>query len=162
MRNVHGLSIGWVDTSIGELVRTRAEALTRFTHVLITSIDSSTDLHEVPTVQEVVGRYDGCGFLGRSLKMPAQVVSEITGTFNLFNGFDEVWWFSKEPLLPLPEGVTIVSPLDLREDELPEDLERWMAASGCNLGLGDGIGMNFVTPDATTANYVELSAERAE
>lgn len=162
MRNEHGLSVGWTDTRIGELIHSRAEVLGRFTYVLVTSIDSSTDLRTVPDVKEIVEHYDGCSFVGRGLKVPARVIGDIAGAFNLFSGFDEVWWFEEEPTLPAPDGLAIVAPLDLRVDDLPEGIERWMTATNCGLGVGDGIGMNFVTPDAGIARHLEAIAESAE
>src|SRR5690606_33182538 len=116
------------------------------------------DVCTIPAMKQALERFDECEVVGRGLTMPARIVGDVADAFGLFNGFDEVWWFSQKPRLPLPNAVTIVAPLDLRIDDVPQGLQDWMTASGCHLGLGDGIGMNFATPDATIARYFSVNS----
>ena len=89
--------------------------------------------------------------LGGSHKLTARIGKE----FNLFNGFDEVWLFREVPQFPKPDDVILVAPLDLREDAISHELCRWMHASGCEVGLGDGIGLNYVTREDSVAAILE-------
>jgi hypothetical protein len=54
---------------------------------------------------------------------------------------------------PKPEGVRIVAPCDLSE-EVPTEVADWMWRSGCIAGLGDGVGLNYVTVDERVARLL--------
>ena len=46
------------------------------------------------------------------------------------------------------------------QEDLPVSLLRWMTDWRCRLGLGDGLGLNYITPDEATARLLErLAAE---
>jgi hypothetical protein len=80
---------------------------------------------------------------------------------HLFTGFDEVWCFREEPTLAKPDAVSIVAPLNLSTDAVPGDVADWMKSAGCALGLGDGIGMNYVCRDEQTALLLQALASTA-
>lgn len=66
-----------------------------------------------------------------------------------FTGFDEMWILSGVPERGKPQDIRITSDRPL--SALSEGLTDWMTASGCFVGLGDGIGLNFVTVDERLA-----------
>jgi hypothetical protein len=53
-----------------------------------------------------------------------------------------------------PDDLWIVAPLKIL-DEFPAGLDSWMTNSGCVLGLGDGIGLNYVTTSIEIASAIE-------
>lgn len=155
MRRVDGLSVGWTDTSIGVLVRSGTSLLLPFEYILVTSIDSGTDMREMPTAVGIAQRHSECKFLGSGLVIPAAIVVEVADVFKLFTGFDEIWCFEHDPMVAKPEALSLVGPLNLSTDDVPPSLRIWMAESSCKLGLGDGIGLNFATPDEGIGRAVE-------
>lgn len=159
MRNVNGVTVGWLDTSIGALLTRTDDWLSRFAFVLITSIDSNSQLRQVPAATAIIEQFRKCKFLGNGLLVPTAAMSEIAARFHLFTGFDEVWCFDEEPFSPKPVDLSIVAPLNLDIDEPPPLLSRWLEESNCRLGLGDGIGLNFATPDRETAVVLDRVAK---
>ncbi len=155
MKRMDDLQFGWVDTSIHSLLETQRAIVVSFAYALITSIDSAADLRRLPTGQMIVQRYPQCGFLGTGLVVPIDLLARIGKEFNLFNGFDEVWLFREEPRLLKPDDVILVAPLDLREDAISHELCDWVYESGCEVGLGDGIGLNYVTRENSVAAILE-------
>jgi hypothetical protein len=157
MKTVNNLFVGWLDTSIGSLIRAAPGLLSGYGFVMVTSVDSSTDLVGTPVYTEILRRCDRCLRLGRSLLIPGNQFEEMSSTLNLFNGFDEIWCFNGIPAGDKPHDLWIVAPLNLAEESLPPSLNDWMDRSGCRLGLGDGAGLNYATPDAKTASLLEAS-----
>lgn len=158
MKKRDGFYLGWIDTSIGALLHDEAQLAKRFGAMLVTSIDSSRDLSQVRKAQEVVRRYPECRLLSAGLLVPSNRVAEISAAVKLFTGFDEVWCFDEEPSLAKSNELSLVGPLNLETDEIPTGLTQWMRDSKCRLGLGDGIGLNFVTPDVAVAELLEPAA----
>ncbi len=154
MTHTDGLRFGWVDTSIRQLVETRPAAVT-YAYALITCVDSTTDLSHLKTARAITQRHPQCGFLGTALVIPGELLADIVTEFNLFNGFDEAWFFRNVPQVAKPDDVSLVAPLDLRQEAIPQELRDWMRASGCELGLGDGGGLNYVTLDERVAVVLE-------
>lgn len=162
MKRTDDLNVGWLDTSIGLLLESQDAMFAGYAYVLITRVDSATDLRQVPTARAIIERYPACRFLGGGLVIPAGALAEAGKEFNLFNGFDEAWWFSREPQLPKPDAVFLVAPLDLRDDAVSDQLRDWMRASGCELGLGDGVGLNYVALDESVALELEKNASHLQ
>jgi hypothetical protein len=73
--------------------------------------------------------------------------------YRLFTHFDEVWLFDEAPIEPKPERASLVAPYDLSE-EVPTEVADWMWRSGCIAGLGDGVGLNYVTVDERVARLL--------
>lgn len=65
----------------------------------------------------------------------------------LFYGFDEVWFMEENPFeyegFPKPEDCSITTP-GIIDDEKMDLLQCWMTNNKVILGLGDGVGMNFI------------------
>src|ERR1041384_1359261 len=126
MKRVDGLSLGWIDSGIRELLRTSQGLLAGFPHALITCIDSSRDMLNFQAAYTIMDRYKGARPLGRGLVVPADRLTEIGATFNFFTGFDEVWWFNTEPTIEKPDDIKIVGALNLETDNPPAGLANWM------------------------------------
>jgi hypothetical protein len=151
--------VGWLGTNIRAVLQRDVNLISHFAFVLITSIDSAIDLPTAAVAKRIVEKHPRCGFLGKGLLVPGVDIAEIVEAFDLFNGFDELWCFDSSPTAPKPEDVLIMPPLNVNNDE--EAIRRvasWMMESRCTLGLGDGIGLNFVTIDETIAHILEQLA----
>ena len=155
MKLVNGLSVGWLrDTSIGKLMQSDAPYLSECEFALVTSIDSTSNLRTITTVDTIIQRYPKSRYLGSGVVLPTARLPEVTNEFKLFTGFDEVWFFREDPHWEPPTGLSIVSPLNLEEDEVPPVVFDWMKISNCTLGLGDGIGLNFATSNEDIGKYL--------
>ena len=155
MRIVDGFRFGWTAISIGRLLAVDPTLFTRFGYLLITSIDSSTDVGGLATGYHLLEHCTGCSLLGEGLVVPAAQLAQIAREFNLFNGFDEVWCFDRRPGVAMPTMIALVAPLNVERDPPPHGLEEWMRQSGCTLGLGDGDGLNYVTVMLELAERIE-------
>jgi hypothetical protein len=151
MKFVDSLYVGWVDTSI----RAHTELLPQFGCVLVTSLDSVTNIGTTVVGRRIVDENPGCSFLGDGLVIPGTDIKRVIGRYNLFTGFDEIWCFGEKPELSKPRDVWLVAPRNIERGDLPSGLVSWMDRSRCVLGVGDGIGLNYATPDRSIAELLD-------
>jgi hypothetical protein len=78
----------------------------------------------------------------------------LTHKYLLCTHFDEVWLFDEDPIEPKPERASIVAPYDFGEEVPTTEVADWMWRSGCIVGLGDGISLNYVTVDEGIARQL--------
>jgi hypothetical protein len=154
MRNIEGLTVNWIDTSIVRLLKADGGVLSRYAFVMISSVDSSNDMEGFASGYQFLSDM-GCSDFEKNLLVPGNQIAAVAT--QLFNGFDEIWCFDERPTKPKPSDLWIVPPLDLSRDDVPELLILWMKESNCRLGLGDGIGMNYASLDRETAQRLEES-----
>jgi len=155
MKKINNHFVGWLKTSISSVVEGIPELVNRFPYILISSIDSSFALKTLTTTNLIVRDFDTCRFMENSLLIEGVDIGRLAESYNLFNGFDEIWFFSSLPLKNiLPDG-TITGPLKIT-DNIPDGLVQWMKRSGCILGLGDGTGLNYITNDKSIAKIIEV------
>ncbi len=161
MRSAHGFRFGWLDLSVGSLVADHPDELTRFAFVLIACIDSDPNVRTIAAFYGIAKQFSACATLGDSLVVRGVDLPQVA---DRFNGFDEAWFFDAPPLIEKPNGASLVYPLtrdgtgNFDEAELSAETAAWMTASHCRLGLGDGCGLNYVTPDECTAQRLESAA----
>jgi hypothetical protein len=144
---------GWLDTSIHELFEVfSATRETRF--ALITRVDSHPRpaelLRSSPELKSLArsGRV-----LGDAILTPTSRLLKRGDRRRLFFGFDEVWLFPDEDVEPKPAGCALVGPARVDRRSLRK-LSRWMSENSCALGLGDGVGLNFVVPAQGIAKFL--------
>ena len=136
---------GWLQDSIWDLTESQWEAFGQFPFALVTCVDSTVDVKSTTTAKKIVESDSSCGYIGRSLLVGDARIVDVARRYQLFSHFDEVWLYKERPTADKPGAFSIVAPLDLNNDPLPEGLLKWFIVSGCILGLGDGIGMNYAT-----------------
>ena len=153
MKKVKALSTGWIRTRVASIID--MPILMRFSLSLITSLDSETELAGSKIGREIVERHSECRFFGAGIMVPCSLLKGANKEMNLFNGFDELWFFDTPPASPKPRDVSLVAPLNLSEEPLPLAVNHWMQSSHCGLGIGDGLGLNYVTPDERLAKHFE-------
>ena len=159
MKRVDNIWVGWLDTSISFLAQYLPEVFVRFPYIVITSIDSSRDLSSLNTVQQILTNFPQCRFLDTGLMLKKDVFHGIMKSYNIFNGFDEMWFFHSLPSGKVPTEMWITGPRYIIDD-VPNDLPSWMLDSGCVLGLGDGVGLNYVTVDRSLADKLEQKSNK--
>lgn len=136
---------GWLQDSIWDLIQSHWDVFDELPYSLVTCIDSSEDVKSTTTARKIFEFEASCSFMGRSLLVGDGRIVDVAKRYNLFSHFDEIWLYREHPVVDKPTGVSIVSPLELSTDAPSRDLLEWFDTSGCVLGLGDGIGMNYVT-----------------
>jgi hypothetical protein len=156
-----GIIVGTLATSIGDFVRGNPAFLGRFPAVLITVLDSESSVQSTATASEIMKTHSECFDLQDGLVVPGPLLSKVADDFRLFTGFDELWCFRKTPS-PKPRLLSIVPPTVPSEGVLRTQFDEWMKRSDCVLGLGDGIGMNYVTTDSALASALENLAKGDE
>lgn len=159
MENAAAMKAGWLDMSIGDLLAEHEELIRTFSWTLITSLDSAVDMTTVAIAADLTRRHSTSHFLGGALAIQTTDLEGAKG-HALFRGFDELWLFETRPTKEKPKEVVIVSPVDFRTSKPTPDLTKWLVDSECRLGLGDGVGLNFITPDdELAARLTELGAK---
>ena len=154
MKVVDDLLIGWFDCNIRALQEAEPMFFARFKWVLVCTLDSTADIFQSRLGREAALRYPAVAGLGKALLVPGQDVPSLVDEFDFFQGFDEVWCFGDRPTMAKPDSVSIVSPARLVDDGVSTTLVDWMKTTGCQLGLGDGDGMNVVTPSEDIATML--------
>jgi hypothetical protein len=156
MKKVNNIWVGRLEGSISLLIKNLPDLLTRFQYVLISSVDSSRDLRTLKKLTRIIQEFKDSQFDNGALLMRIDDLFKTIAVYNLFNGFDEMWLFPSLPLKKFPHELWITGPLDLCQ-EVPEELGEWMMFSSCILGLGDGIGLNYITTDNAIAKLLETT-----
>lgn len=155
MMKVKSLWLGLVNSTIYNLIVGLPDVICKFPYCLVTCIDSSRDLRTLKSIESIIKDLNIHGaFLNGSLILKGELICKLEKSYNLFNGFDELWLFDKKPLEVKPVDLTITGPLEITHDR-PKNLFEWMSTSGCILGLGDGTGLNYVTTEKSIARLLE-------
>jgi hypothetical protein len=136
------------------IVESEPRILSGYKLAMITVIDSSEDVIHMTSVARLLHE-QGVTTMDSQLVVPCELVPELVAfETNLFNGFDEIWFFEHPPRGPRPGGIGITSTRALDRDEAGR-VAAWMDASGAGLGLGDGDGLNYATFDPRIADVLE-------
>ncbi len=159
MKNINDIWIGHLDSSISSLIMNLSNLISQFSFTLITSIDSTKNLHKLNTVNKIVNDLSICSFFNEGLLISGNKIQNIMKQYNLLNGFDELWFFHSKPLINYSSELWITGPRDITI-ELPRSLPKWMKNSGCILGLGDGIGLNYITTNQDIAIELDESIKK--
>jgi hypothetical protein len=140
-------------------VRTWMEAhsntLASLPYALLSSIDSHGDVANMEWVRSRQEREPTWALSTEPLVISGTSLVELLGDRNLFTGFDEVWIPSSIPVGVPPKGTYLVSPRDLSEG-LPSPIRRWLTDSPCEIGVGDGYGLNYVVADVELGGQLGL------
>lgn len=153
MNTKEKLYVGNIDYSIGMFIKNNFELIIKYPHTIISSIDSSRNLTELTICEEIAKI--GCSYqiISGQISLLTKQLDQIEQKLNLFNGFDEVWFFSAAPTNSVPHNFWITGPRDIDID-LPNGLSDWMEENNCKLGFGDGIGLNYVTMEKNIHEYI--------
>lgn len=153
---VHRLTVGHVNASIGDTLRDDPKLLSAFRFILVTCIDSN---REPGSMHDVSRRFPQCELMFGSILVPGRLIRNVRAAFNFFTGFDEIWCFTTRPDATKPRDASIVAPFDIVSDEAETELVRWFRESKCQLGLGDGVGLNYITSDRALGADLERVAD---
>jgi hypothetical protein len=151
--------LGWLPLSVWEVVNSHTKIISRFAFCIISSIDSSKDMHDIKQANEIVQTHDDCVFFETGLLVPSALLPTLNKEFSLFHHFDELWFFDTHPRANLSRKPPIVAPVNLGADDTPKHLIPWMSESRCKLGIGDGDWLNFITSEMDTARLLQLASQ---
>jgi hypothetical protein len=142
------LRSGWIPRfSIRELIEQHPDVFRSADAVLISMLDSNENIHELPAVAGTFVTSDSTELLSSEpFVVNGAGLLRLLGRRDLFTGFDEIWLLRHVVDAPPPVDASLVAPEQVGS-EPPESVAKWMEDSGAVLGLGDGIGMNFVGAD---------------
>jgi len=146
---------GWLQDSIWDLTNANWDVFRGFQYCLVTCIDSTVDVKSTTTARKIVEMEGSCDFLDSALIIGEGRTVDVAQRHNLFSHFDEIWLYRDRPVLGKPLRFSIVSPLRLDKDIPSRELLEWFETSGCVLGLGDGVGMNYVTTSEEIVRSLE-------
>lgn len=155
MSDVQDLFVGHVDSAgIPTVLESLVELDLSFAYAMVTVIDSDPRVARLPSIATLLrAQRKGVSILDRSIVVPRLTLLELVREWDLFNGFDEVWFFESVPLLPRPADVVITADVSMKTRDLGH-VAAWMEASGARLGLGDGEGVNYATIDPDIAEHL--------
>lgn len=154
MLSDRGYTAGWFDSSIHDFLKEVPRPFANMRFALITCLDSSADL------PPLVARSPGLKRLGSHLKplgkgllVSTKRLLDVERSERIFFGFDEVWFFPKEPGAPKPDTICLVGPDRIGQESLRLALP-WMSQTSCSIGLGDGIGLNVMAKAHGLVRYL--------
>jgi len=147
------LLTGNIDYSIAMFIDKDFEVLSQFPYSIISSIDSNRNPIDLITDKEIAKTISNFKDISKQLSILTKDLKKLLQEFDLFNGFDEIWFFSEIPKNPIPQAFWITGPREIQTD-FPTGLLEWMEINHCGLGLGDGIGMNYVTIYSNISEYM--------
>jgi hypothetical protein len=137
------------------------ELVSNFPFAVIACLDSGREISlAIPSIQKLLEAEVSIRTIGQHLLTTGPAAVDIITRFGLFNGFDELWLFSREPQNDIPRGFRIRSSEILNvEYQMTEteaerwcsELARWMAPSGAVLGIADGVALDYVSTDEQIA-----------
>jgi hypothetical protein len=122
---------------------------------MVTSIDSTTQLASSLVGQKIKQRYSSYRTLGEGIILTTDDLFDADDALGLFFGFDELWFFQNPPFEELPKDICLVGPFNIESQVIPTALEGCIERSNCRLGLGDGVGLNYATPDQEIASILD-------
>lgn len=144
-----------VNTSIGDLIDAFPKLMNEFSFVLITSLDSSNELDRDKMIRETSLPHS---FLGNGVLFEAKLIPELGRLDGFFSGFDEIWCYKQKITIPKPKEVYFIGPYSPTKP-ISNPVKQWMRESQCILGLGDGVGLNYITSERRIADLIERELE---
>lgn len=155
------LHTGWISgRNIPWLLTANPSFVDETDHVMVTTNDSTGEVATTSGLVEVLEDRDlPVANVGEGLVLDLPTMRDLIAEDFFFWGFNVVWICPASPSEPLPEGVVFTGE-GPRGDALPQGLTEWMRATSCKIGLGDGVGLNYVTLSDAIAEEIErLAAE---
>jgi hypothetical protein len=147
---------GWSPQgSVRVLIQRHEPAWAELPYVLIASVDSDTDVGDMPWARERLSHEPEWAISTSPLVISGRDAVELLRGGRVSFGFDEVWIPAGVPISAPPHEAYLVAPRRLAHS-VPPPVAEWMEASGCRLGLGDGDGLNFVAADLELASSLGL------
>ena len=157
--------MGYVETHYFDefkgLAMKQSDFLSQFPYALITRVDgggmpwlhSAFHIYTESIKNPVTGKLVDSGIL-----LSGEMFSILAKSSDFLSGFDEVWLSYSEPIASLPAGLDFTSGFPITDMRNPNQIAsviQWMNASGCVLGFGDGVGLNYATTDENIADLLD-------
>ena len=156
MKTLNGLHCGWISLSIVEVLKMSPSLIGDDMLIQITSLDSQTNVAKLYNyISNFGANATEYYFSESSLLLTGKTIKQLNDNYDFFVGFDELWCFSEKPIFPKPNDDWLTGPFNISEDTISSQLIEWFCKSKCVLGMGDGIGLNYITSDVEIALTIE-------
>lgn len=136
--------------SVASFVVENSGFVRRFGFILVTVLDSDSDLARRPSWLELDAQA-----IGRGLCAQAESFLRWASRRESLVGFDEIWIFGRGPLTGPPSAGNLVCPADVGA-EISDSMVKWFLESECIVGLGDGDGLNIIARNDGTLGQLRL------
>jgi len=143
VQEADGVFYAWREESINDLIGRRFFPISAFRYCMISCVDSNRDMTKLSAAVELALNFDAKFSKTGSIIVRSEFLPEIGSMYELFTGFDEVWFFDVRPEHVEVEG-NLLAPADFSRDGPSDITIAWFKRSGCKIGLGDGVGTNCV------------------
>jgi hypothetical protein len=153
MRQMDGFWSNHIDGAIRALANSAPHLFEPWPWSLVTSLDSLRDLRDIPKREAFKSIADEVVVVGHAVLVKTAGLIRVAKEGTL-TGFDEVWFLGQPPASAPPVEAHLVAPRNAATDDLTAVLV-WMKAEACGLGLGDGIGLNYVAISQAIASELE-------
>lgn len=158
-------------TMVRHLLDEAQALISGFPRVMVSRVDGAQELPtSSPIIQQALGQTGiRAQWAGGSLVLSGSELIEMQSSVpdGVLQGHDEIWLFSdRRPVQSPPEDMTLIQglggfPEGYLEQAVPQEIEDWVLASGCVLGLADNdCDLTYATIDPTIASYLESLGER--
>jgi len=158
MKRIRDFWINRIESSVSDFVDNITNWEEFFNYILVVTIDSSHVLTELPAIQKGIEKGFDITSFDSKIILTNETIRKMNKEFSLFNGFDEIYCFPERPKALSPRKAFLTGPIKI-ENKIPDDLEQWMLNNNCLLGLGDGIGLNYITTEKAIAEIFESNNE---
>ncbi len=146
--------VGWLDSSILDLIEFLPNKAESLKFALITCLDSNPApaslIDKSPQLKSLMSVAVP---LDKGLLLPTKRLLEAISLHQIFFGFDEIWFFPKEPKEPKPDATSLVGPARIDQQMLTK-LGPWLSSNSCSMGLGDGEGLNLIIKAGGLVRYL--------
>jgi hypothetical protein len=147
MKRIDGFCLDNNDGSIRQFLADFDRCIPKAGTILIGCLDSDQEVANlVENSQQLKENIQSFERFFNGILVSRESLERLRASKNYFTGFDEIWVFGSRPKISLRPTQTLVGPHSIEETYTPE-LGKWMADTGCLIGIGDGSGLNVITPD---------------
>ena len=142
--------------NVASLVLRNASYLSTWPCVLVSSVDSCTEVGSMEWVDAIVDLDRGRQRSSDAVVISGADLVRAAETDEVFFGFDEFWLCTVTPADGPPAGAYVVAPISLDHETVPSAVVEWLRSPFVVAGFGDGDGLNFVSRDRTVLEALGL------
>lgn len=125
-----------------------------FNVLVVSCVDSNTNVHECISAKEHFLEKECSLEIMNDMFVIENSMTALNTIIETFTGFDEIWFSNKKPAVflgtnQLATGRVLTDKTDPYFDETLHFLRSYIPSSGMCVGLGDGVGLNYISLDFT-------------
>jgi len=145
------------DIDISSVLAGMHEVIAQFPYVVLSCLDSARSVASLPSIQSfAASRGLSRDVLGEDLLLDGPRFQLLATDENFLTGFDEVWFCQQRPYVESPRGFVLTSDRPIQGSP-PQAVRAWMTDADCELALGDGDGLNYITSSLGLARLLKAA-----